>query len=333
MKQFSKSLFSSLPHLLSFKAKSYSVLLFSFVFFTLSGYSQTALEWAPIGAEWHYQVSTWDNSDYGFEYIKVERDTVLVEGKSCKVFEREFIMPWGNIERNSFVLCEQNGLVEHYLEDQLYTLYDFNAQIGDQWNIILLDGAHELSFMEDANGEVTIDSISLQQIGGVNLKKIHLSLLSNVDEKYLTDWLFSEIVEIIGSNTFIFPKHNPDFPNGYKLNCYSDQNITYKNSDVESQCREVFTSLKEVQKGATSIEIFPNPSIGSITLSKFSAPIQTIRIYSLIGKQVASFSVDIKQETSVDIDLSFLPEGTYFLNVLPVNRTTYQHGQLFSIIR
>ncbi len=70
-----------------------------------------------------------------------------------------------------------------------------------------------------------------------------------------------------------------------------------------------------ISSNNTVLGIYPNPSNGIITITLAVAN-ATADVYDLTGKKVASFTL---QNTSSQIDLSNLSNGSYFLNVNTVN--------------
>ena len=70
--------------------------------------------------------------------------------------------------------------------------------------------------------------------------------------------------------------------------------------------------------GTTNSEIlsvYPNPTIDFITLSN-DENVKSIELYSLLGRKIRSFEVD---RTGDRYDVSDLPNGVYFLNVIGKN--------------
>ena len=97
--------------------------------FALGGVAQTG-SFAPQGAEWYFNLSSFMGSPYSYYRMAVEGDTII-QGHSCSVITRQFL--GGNGDKQ--YVYEENRKVYWYNQtlQAFTTLYDFNAEAGDSW--------------------------------------------------------------------------------------------------------------------------------------------------------------------------------------------------------
>ena len=97
--------------------------------FALSGVAQQST-FAPQGAEWYFNVSSFMGSPTTYFHMEVLGDTVI-QGHTCSIITRQY---YGSNDNHQYVY-EDNGVVYWYnltIQD-FTTLYDFNAEVGDTW--------------------------------------------------------------------------------------------------------------------------------------------------------------------------------------------------------
>jgi len=76
-----------------------------------------------------------------------------------------------------------------------------------------------------------------------------------------------------------------------------------------------FNGVKE--NGLTSTNIFPNPTSGIVTIAANQA-LETIHVFDVSGKLVHS-QTNITKQNNVEIDLSALNNGIYFIHAQTEN--------------
>lgn len=71
----------------------------------------------------------------------------------------------------------------------------------------------------------------------------------------------------------------------------------------------------ETKKQKQTFTIFPNPSNGKIMISTAGTPFKTsLNVYDMVGNKV--YASNIHLSTSNEIDISFLPKGTYLIQFI-----------------
>ena len=97
--------------------------------FALGGMAQHG-SFAPQGAEWYFNLSSFMGSPYSYYRMAVEGDTII-QGHTCSAITRQFL--GGNGEKQ--YVYEENRKVYWYNQTlgRFTTLYDFDAEAGDSW--------------------------------------------------------------------------------------------------------------------------------------------------------------------------------------------------------
>lgn len=71
-------------------------------------------------------------------------------------------------------------------------------------------------------------------------------------------------------------------------------------------------------KFGADISVYPNPVRGVLTIANLDESVNGIEVYNVIGTKVKSIST--ADRISVDLDMTGLSSGVYFINVLDANR-------------
>jgi hypothetical protein len=88
-------------------------------------------------------------------------------------------------------------------------------------------------------------------------------------------------------------------------------NIDSLNIQQEEGCIEILGELNEWED-QSQLSIYPNPSTGEVVLTSDSSIEQVVNVFDTFGKLCATI---MKSSTSKQIDLSYLGEGVYFVQV------------------
>lgn len=195
----------------------------------------STLEFAPIGAKWHY--SQTDFSDLKtYKTIESVGDTII-EGKTCRKLVE--------VSRNGFapvrdirIMYSKNDSLSEYYNSSFHLLYDFGAVRGD--TIIL----------EVNLPKMIIDSTSTISING----SVH-----KVQYVTCSDGMMFEfggiVIEGIGNLNFMFPTYDMNYDG--PLRCYEDTIIgTYINPVWGSvDCEKTTVGISENQDREVSVYI------------------------------------------------------------------------------
>ena len=113
-----------------------------------------------------------------------------------------------------------------------------------------------------------------------------------------------------GSNSFAKNPHVA-FLNGVYHITWQDmrtRSINYRSATIKN-----FVGINETKSIAKQIRAYPNPTEGIISLDNLSN-MNEIKVYTLSGQLL--YQLNLSFEKSVSIDLSKVPKGTYFLEVI-----------------
>ena len=128
-------------------------------------------DFAPVGAEWHFDEHFVFSGNEDYIKITSEKDT-LISGELCR-----------KLTKRHKLICNDRPSTEYFFSrndtvffldtafNQFQILYVFSANIGDSW--IIKTKNEELQKTDTAF--VIVDSISTMQINGVNLKALHVT--------------------------------------------------------------------------------------------------------------------------------------------------------------
>jgi hypothetical protein len=72
-----------------------------------------------------------------------------------------------------------------------------------------------------------------------------------------------------------------------------------------------YTGLKEIQQ-QTNIKIYPNPTTGQLKVKSQKSKVESIELFDIYGRKLSQFTI---HDSPVEIDISHLPAGIYFLKI------------------
>ena len=201
------------------------------ILLTICSVSIRAIDFAPIGAKWHYsQAGIIDMQTY--KTIESVSDT-MIEGKSCrKLLEtsRTMIAP----ERPIRYMYSRNDSVSEYYNHSFHLLYNFRAQKGDSITITSL------------SKKMVVDSTRTIDINGHMLRVQYVTCTDRMSFDFS-----GKVIEGIGNLKFMFP--TLDFNYDGPLRCYSDPvtgsyiNPVWNSTD----CEKITTGIEENERSGT----------------------------------------------------------------------------------
>lgn len=268
--------------------------LFIAVLLALAATNLKAQDYEPIiqeGNEWH----TLDvivnpgfppNHHYSTLVHWISDDT-LVEGvRYTKVLETR---NGEGTPRLAALLREENGKVWKRESSTDLLLYDFTAQVGDT-----------VRFGDFAESFV-VDSISIEQIGGVDRKKIWFGLEYDITgEPYAIEtW-----TEGIGSDMgLLFSGWFYATGGYYQALCFHQNGELLWQNEYYGTC--MVDAVDEMD--VSTISLYPNPASGATHIEGVEAA--EVQAYNALGQLVKTV------RGSNEVDVSGLPEGLYLLRI------------------
>ena len=213
-------------------------------------------------------------------------DTLINEVRFTKVMETL------NGEGSPYqvaLLREEDGKVwKTYNGISEILLYDFTANVGD-------------SLVCGYGDYFVLDSISIEQIGGVDRKKFWFGLEYDfTGEPYAMEtW-----IEGIGSDLGLLYCGSYYFCGGYyrALCFHQDGELIWQNPEYDA-C--VITSVEEINDKV--ISVYPNPAMETVTIDGVEAA--EVQVYNALGQLVKTV------RDANEIPVTDLPQGVYLLRI------------------
>ena len=197
------------------------------------------------------------------------------------------------------LLREEDGKVwETYNGNSEILLYDFTANVGD-------------SLVCGYGDYFVLDSISIEQIGGVDRKKFWFGLEYDfIGEPYAMEtW-----IEGIGSDFGLLYCGSYYFCGGYyrALCFHQDGELIWQNPEYDA-C--VITSVEEINDKV--ISVYPNPAMEIVTIDGVEAA--EVQVYNALGQLVKTF------KNTNEIPVAALPQGVYLLRITDTDGKVYMN--------
>ncbi len=282
-------------------------LLFIFVLISLSSLSQSI--WTKGNAVWHYRFY---NISSG--YIKVwENGDTTIQNKVCtklKSVKHDFsqINQQGDLaefvtDYIGGIIYISNDTVYHWDTDHFSVLYDFSATMNDTWVLQSGGGAPGCN----DTSICVVQSAGTVNLGGQNYTELTLSYAPGSSE-YVSGKVNSRFGP---SEAYLLPFYrNCDSTmvefDQISFICFEDDSLYYNPSG--GAC-EFYLGYEEHY--LNKVSVYPNPSSGKIELLS-DVPLKTIKVMNVLGSILKEYNTNL---TLKEIDLTELPQGTYYLNI------------------
>ncbi len=274
-----------------------------------------AQDFAPVGAEWHWDERFAFSGNIDFIKFHSEKDTLINDVLCKKIIKRHKI--FCNDRPDVEYLFTRNDTV--FFLDTIFNsfqiLYDFNAQTNDSWIILLKDETNDIDSLT-----ITVDSTDIQQFNDSILKVLYVTYYKN--DESMPQTYNSIIIESIGDIQYMFNwlpfsgiVCDANYSNG--LRCYHDNNLGLYSTGIADSCEYsyVWTSV-EHKINEKIFSVHPNPTNGIITIELANKNNLKIVIKDNLG-QIITHKV-FANKTS--IDLSEFQNGIYFITLFENNQ-------------
>ena len=260
-----------------------------------------------VGAEWYYEILGEDGTVtyqhlecVGDTTINTERPKIIV--RSNTQYDRD-----SHTEVTREYVYEKNGVVYWWNNTlgKFTVLYDFSAEIGDEWTI------------EVGNETITtrVYESELQYIEGIPYKRLTIADPNND--------FSGTVLSSIGHQTSFFPERLMSRGKGFRvdgLRCYwVDDELVYKQGDEDCDAiyAEWHNGIEEdgPSTGSGTWVVYPNPANNILfveTQNFASLQTETYRITNLMGQIVLSGNITAENQ---QINIANLAEGMYFISV------------------
>jgi hypothetical protein len=273
-------------------------------------------DFAPIGAKWYYRKSEgWHPPNEGYVLLESIKDTTI-QDLNCRVISKTYYHSNGqNVSRLGFeYVHEKDGKVLYWRKGSFYTLYDFNAQPGDEWTVC---GSYinENLCVNDTLATIKVDSISLTKINNHVLRVLHTSSPNG-------NWEYPDkIIERIGCLSYLFPQPVIcafDIPyEAGPLRCYSDLMFGRFRPDYYSSLNydcDRLVHYTGIQNQEYRFSVYPNPATNQITISnRQNINIKSVELIDNTGRKIKQWENLSFGENVLNLE-NILP-GVYFLRI------------------
>lgn len=286
------------------------------------------LEFAPVGAEWHYERQTMFTR--GYIKISVTQDTII-EGHTCSVLQKEehgynyYSQNLYHFDGGREYITQEDDSVLVYRKGRFYKLFDFGAVIGDSWVIP--------GYLEDEeDGRVIMCGKGTEFVDGNELRYILIADVlgspygygNGINGDTLSPPDTIKVFERIGPiDSYLFPEQETDFDysEGGLLRCYHDDIIDVNYSWPFVNCDYINDNNVGVDENMVFSDyiIFPNPTTKSIWISLSDKSPISICIYDIYGRII--YTEVAAGSYPHEINLDFLNPGMYCI-IISNNKNT-----------
>ncbi len=284
------------------------IYLFIFIFLSLPLFAQ--VEFAPAGAEWHIGTTLYYNwghtPDYGLLHLRYEGVTFELDGYAAK----ELVSDTGKD-----TIAQDGYKIYVYDQGAFVLIYDFGQAVGDTLHVPnwALDAAPVVDLIV-----AKIDTVEINGTALLNFTYDYPAAAPYGDTIFVANNKLGGLdVDILHPFAYQI-----DYSLGFNSRCYEDTEFGFYLIDTAFQdaCSVILLDQKNVLDEYLAAKIHPNP-VSSILHVDFSGKqLIQYQIIDLFGRPVQVGQ--LKHE----IDVSFLPSGMYFLELMDGGRVV-ERGQ------
>lgn len=290
----------------------------------LSLFSLTAKAqvWVEQNAKWHYDFSN-IAAAVGFYTIERSGDTI-VGSQLCERYDVSSTRFWyytqppgsglsdtvvydGEYFIESQFTYISNDSVYRWDGNDFQLLFDFNAQVGDQWLFTTQPNPWTTSCTDSTWTEVI--ATGTQNIQGTNYRTITLS--TPIDAPWMLSGTFNERF----GEDYFFPRLG-DYPcqefiaemDIISFKCFEDDSFSLYNPSGQD-CEYYLTHLGYSDHTDLDLSVYPNPVSSELNIGlkgEFG-----ITIYNMIGNSI----LEMKCIDNVKLDLLKYESGVYFIDI------------------
>ncbi len=290
-----------------------AIALFLFSTVLSKGQNLPSVEWAPIGATWHY---LHDGPESVTELILMEsvKDTIILGMTVRKLTQTLFHDHDGAKEDlGDIFLLQDSNKVYYFVQDSFHLLYDFDAKVGDTIQIL----NHPRLYYPPEEPSWTfaiVESVSTIEINGEIRRTQELSPdLMSISH-------FSQtVIEGIGSLYYFIPYfyHAECDHLCPLLNCYSDSSLFFHNTTYPCDTiRPEIIAVHDLQ-APVGMTISPNPVSNRMIRVNFEGMSLSSPIYYTLldynGRKISPETLMSGHE--IEIGYLNLKAGLYFISL------------------
>lgn len=248
-----------------------------------------------LGDEWYYEITN-ENGSITYQYLECANDTTIGTTRPKVIVKSNTLYDKGlNVVKTHEYVYSDNGIVYWWdkLSGSYTTLYNFNANVGDEWTISV----------DNQSITMHVDAVSYTEYSGTVYRIMTVSDAQDI--------FSGQIICGIGHTRSFFPERLLSKNRNYRVDgmrCYwVDGEPIIQFGDVD--CDEVYEEHhKTTPPSNPVITVYPNPANDLITVNVKNATDYTI--FDIFGRIVLKGVISSDNQ---QIDISELSCGMYFI--------------------
>lgn len=250
-----------------------------------------------IGDEWYYEITN-ENGSVTYQYLECAADTTIGTSRPKVIVKSNTLYDKGlNVVKTHEYVYSENGVVYWWdkLSGSYTTLYNFNANVGDEWTISV------------GNQSITmhVDAVSYTEYSGTFYRIMTVSDAQDI--------FGGQIICGIGHTRSFFPERLLSKNRSYRVDgmrCYwVDGEPIIQFGDVD--CDEIYEEHHQTTPPSDNkISVYPNPAYDFILINVKQPTHYTIS--DIFGKTILK---GIISSDNQQINIENLPDGMYFVNI------------------
>jgi hypothetical protein len=257
-----------------------------------------------VGTEWYYEIINF-NGSITYQYLECAADTIIGNTRPKVIIRSNTLYDKDLYTKvtHEYVYSEDGIVYWWDKQSQSYTtLYDFNANVGDQWTIHV--GTQSIM--------IHVDDVENVEYNGATYRVLSV--------RDANDIFTGDIICGIGHTTSFFPEkmlNNRDF-NVDGIRCYwhfGEELLQFGEVD----CDEIYNIYNDVAENEVSeIEVYPNPAKDILIIKSdvlemcHGASLQEYTITNITGQTMMRGTISSDNQ---QVDVSNLENGMYFIKV------------------
>lgn len=269
---------------------------------TTSSLQAQNTDFAPVGAKWIYS-----ELDFALRSVPHVIESIAKENYQGKWCSKLVLNPpsVGVLPTPTYVYT-QNDTVFFYstLTNRFEMLYDFTAEVGDQW---VVGGVYSV---DDEGNILLADTITVDSIGFIPINSTFLKVWYISNGKFY-DW-GRKIYDQIGNEGMFAPKYAMWELQVGDLRCFETSDTAFQ--FVSFPCDTIFWTINAIKDFESPLEITfgPNPFLEQVRLQcPNSTNTLSFDLFNNQGQQVISR----KFFKNLELETTSLPPGIYHWSV------------------
>jgi hypothetical protein len=265
-------------------------------------------EWAPIGAEWYYDITYAFSGNIDFHKVYCD-STINIKGVNCKRINIDYCA-CNNHFCDKLYTFQSSDTIFFYNPDidTFQILYNFGAKTGESWPITYKDIDNSIDTVI-----VHVDSIGTSLINSMSLRKLYVSNIYNTEREFEYPEK-SIIIEKIGDINLLINIHDlyyglcdNDILSG--LRCYQDPEFGLYSTGLRESCNFTYKWTATQVNIFSNTNLYPNPVTDFLIVPFAEHRKVEYQLFDSKGRM-------IKAGNETVIDMSYFESGLYYVRIV-----------------